>query len=118
MEPDNSQGQGHTATYEQLMNFHLALAGFWFLLGMGLLLEYPNEVLIRGTSVSVGWVSLLISVYNLVRWYSKRANAQAQRTYEEDRRRRSRVESPRREVSPPEPDPNFDFGDAEGVGKQ
>jgi hypothetical protein len=92
------------------MNLHLILTFFWFLLGSGLLAWqalHPNDTRfsIWGSSVSVGWVALLLGLYNLARWWSRRSGAaleQAELTL-----RRHRKPATYRTDEPPNPELDF-----------
>jgi hypothetical protein len=94
------------------MYFVLTIA--WLVVGVGFIL-YDNVVgesaWTRGLGFSPGWVMLLLSAYNFMRWWSRRqnrANHDAEyRAYLERRRYRGAIPPVRREP----PDPNFNFSD-------
>lgn len=65
---------------------------------------------ILGTRISAGWFLLLLTLYNLARWYSSRAwgsEEESLRIAMEARKRQARD----REHGRGEPDPTFDFSD-------
>jgi hypothetical protein len=63
---------------------------------------------IRGTNVSFGWLLLVMTAYNLVRWYFIRAARRARAA--EEKALWLRRAPPRRRPDLP-PDPNFQFTD-------
>ncbi len=93
---------------------NLFLAAVWLVFAVVLLL-WPwigptgKGVTIGESGFSLGWVALVLCVYNLVRWWSTRATADPASVREalarkhEDEERRDRPEKV--------PDPNFDFTD-------
>lgn len=99
---------------------YLFLAVFTFLFGVGILVyEYlTGDYVLRrmkwGGSLfdgrfSVGWLFLLLSVYNMMRWWQRRSFRQTQRAAriaEMQRELRHRNEP---HETPGEPDPSFDF---------
>jgi hypothetical protein len=89
----------------------LIAAGFWCLIGAGLLVWqalHPGNpfLVIRGTQVSFGWLALAFAGYNLVRWWGSRS-ANLRRRDPEQVSRPPGVQKPPREAS----DPQFDFSD-------
>jgi hypothetical protein len=94
------------------MNTNRILAGVWLAGAIGLFV-YEHQtgeqfLRIRGTNLSVGWLLLVLCLYNLARWVSIRSSRAAQRTVQQAREQRSRsTHRPRPEA----PDPNFNFTD-------
>jgi hypothetical protein len=94
---------------------NLIMAAFWFLLAAALLgwqWLHPEDGqwTIRGTNISFGWLAVILALYNIARWWSRRSanvNEGAWKTAWSERRHHSVREEPRRETRP---DPNFDFG--------
>ncbi len=70
------------------------------------------KVPVGGAHVSLGWLALVLGLYNAARWWAGRA-LRAQKEQEARLAERTgRPSRPRRpEGPPPEPDPNFDFSD-------
>ena len=90
------------------MSLHLILTFFWFLVGSLLFAWqaiYPedNRFTIWGSQISMGWVALLLGLYNLARWWS--SHSAAVRAEEAAARQRPPVTY--RTDEPPNPD--FDF---------
>jgi hypothetical protein len=91
---------------------YLAVAVFWFLVAVGLLLWpvlEPERVppLVGQSGTFAAAVALLLALYNVVRWWAARALArQHQATLEATRRRAEARAHPRPWQ---EPDPTFDF---------
>ncbi|MBV9121845.1 MAG: hypothetical protein JO112_00625 [Planctomycetes bacterium] len=91
------------------MNLSLVLAVFWLLVSLILFLWpvfHPGAKMPTLYGFSMGWLGLLMMLYNLLRWWSRRAFRAERRLLEEEGRR------PQRPVNPPparEPDPNFNF---------
>src|SRR6516225_3201384 len=95
---------------------NLILAVIWFSIGGILLLcewTHPEALQwsIRGTGISLGWFALLLGLYNLARWWSRKLskkNGQAWR-----RVRPSQPQRPHSDSRPADcaPDPNFIFTD-------
>lgn len=88
---------------------NLMLAGLWLVFGLGLLaLPWLSP---RGNPTridpSLGWVALLLSLYNLVRWWGIRAAARRRAWLEAADLRRPAPE--RRPEAPQAADPNFNF---------
>src|SRR5262249_5886830 len=56
---------------------HLVMAVVWLAGAVGLFIyEYLKpefQARIRGTNISIGWLLVLLGLYNLARWYSSRA---------------------------------------------
>jgi hypothetical protein len=70
-----------------------------------------TEWRIKGTDLSVGWLLILLGIFNIARWYSGQAR-RARMLADEDeaeRRRERRRSRTSREYQPP--DPNFQFTD-------
>jgi hypothetical protein len=93
---------------------NLILAVVW-LVGAGLLFVYEYQtgdqrLRIRGTDLSIGWLLLVLGLYNLARWFSSRSGKASERVLEEMRTRhhQGRHSQPRAEEPP---DPNFNFTD-------
>ncbi len=98
------------------MHFFLFL--FWLLLGVGVLAWHARTGDLRGRlplrdyPISYGWFMLMLSFYNLVRWYRdrrwsiRRRERQEQERIAEAARRLSR----RPEAKEP-PNPDFNFTD-------
>jgi len=90
---------------------NLILAIIWLLLTIGFFgwkTFTGNEgwqVGPAGNSISAGWLTLVLCIYNLVRWYSQRANRQESK--EQFLARGRHVPHAREPVG--DPDPNFDF---------
>lgn len=62
------------------MNLYFFMAGFWFVLGVALLVIprfYPNalDLTFPGTNFSLAWFIFLLVLYNLARWNVMRASA-------------------------------------------
>jgi hypothetical protein len=96
--------------------YNLFLAGIWTALGVGLLIYHavqPNNAMafrFGDTNVSLGWVALALAVYNLLRWWGRRASYSARQQQEEFQRRREVARRDREfRASGQEPDPNFIF---------
>lgn len=101
---------------------NLFLAFFWLilaavLLGMEWLSPGQPRYRIWGTNISIGWVALILGVYNLVRWWSNRLYRAEQRalqqTIQRTRRREQReasehIQARNEQVQVRNPD--FDFG--------
>jgi hypothetical protein len=94
---------------------NLVLALMWLAAGVGLLGMYyltddPRwRVTIGGGDWSLGWLALLLCVWNLVRWYAVRADRMRRQSLEELRAGRR---YPARRPEPiGEPDPAFNFSD-------
>jgi len=93
---------------------NLVMALIWFLLAAGLFAWqwlHPEEGTwtIRGTGISFGWLALILALYNLARWWSRRsskANDRAVQAAWSQRRRQAAREEPGVESTP---DPRFDF---------
>ena len=94
------------------MNLYLFMAVFWLVLGLALVIvpgvnpkALPWAML--GGRISVGWLALVLALYNVLRWWLLRSAAQ-RRAREEDRQP---VRSALSASPPPAPDPNFQFTD-------
>jgi len=94
-----------------MTNLNLAMAVFWLVLGAVLLLGPWLNPQIRPWSpfgINAGWLALLLTFYNVARWWSirsmqvqRREWAEAQRRHDEEDERRPGQKS----------DPTFDFSD-------
>lgn len=97
------------------MNLFLAIV--WLLLA-AILFVYershgPIEMRIRlgGLNLSMGWIMLLLGIYNIARWYSMRAYRNEQRALFAALRQRLLQQRGPRDEPYREPDPNFRFTD-------
>jgi hypothetical protein len=96
------------------MNINLILALAW-LAGAVALFIYEHQtgerhLIISGTDLSIGWLLVALSLYNLARWVSTRSSRAAQRALQEAHAQRYRAtHRPERRDEPP--DPNFNFTD-------
>jgi hypothetical protein len=92
---------------------NLLLAILWLLGGIVLVAyeQFTGDTRfhIRGTSVSVSWLCLVLGAYNLVRWWSARAYRAERRALQIEEARHRAAHFRPREGPPPQPDPNFDF---------
>lgn len=101
------------------MNFNLVLACLWLAAGIGVLVyeAVTGKLTYRvlDTNISIGWLILLLALYNLARWWSVRSSEASRRAawQMESMRHRSRADERRRDEPP---DPNFQFTD-DGPGK-
>lgn len=96
-----------------MKSMNLFLAVFWLMMGAGLVLWhwlYPEvrQARLPNSDVSLGWLAILMGLYNLARWYGIRAYLHRQGILEEQRRHREELERSDRRPDV-EPDPNFDF---------
>ncbi len=88
---------------------YLYFAVTWILGGVGILIWHALE---PGTTqgkiggISLGWVALLLGLYNLARWWSWRSNRTLRRADQEARAVRRR--EPRAPAAP-DPDGPFNF---------
>jgi hypothetical protein len=94
---------------------YLILAIIWLVVGVGLIIHdsYAGNDgwFIPGLGWSAGWVCLLLSAYNFLRWWSRR---QSRRSREDEYRARLQQRNYRRHPPPVRrepPDPNFNFTD-------
>jgi hypothetical protein len=93
---------------------HLCMALVWLAVGVLLLAwqwAHPDDhrFTVGQTNVSAGWLVLVLTLYNLARWWSTRSYTTRRRLPGPFRRRLSgRNENP--EADSP-PDPNFNFTD-------
>jgi len=94
--------------------FNLLLGAFWFVIGVALLVLYyttPNpQWPIQVNGYPLGWVPLLLSGWNLVRWYAVRVDRQRRQAQAEMQVRRRYAATGRHEPYG-DPDPAFDFTD-------
>jgi hypothetical protein len=93
---------------------NLILAIVW-LLGAAVVFAYEMQtgdrgLRIRGTDLSMGWLLLVLALYNLARWLSIRSGQSAQRAFRQDLEQRHRAGQLHQRREEP-PDPNFDFTD-------
>jgi hypothetical protein len=104
---NNEWGKNATAGWCAVLN--LILAVVWLVLAAVLLaLDYSSGkpvATIRGTNLSLGWLLLVLGLYNLARWWSIRSVERARRAREVPPSYRRHF-TPRRDEPP---DPNFDF---------
>lgn len=89
------------------MNLYLVMSLFWLLLGVGLILFFP-EVSILNTDYSAGWLVLVLAFYNLFRWWSVRMYVKDRRHEEEAGRHYWRRHSHGSHADEG-PNPAFDF---------
>jgi hypothetical protein len=91
----------------------MILAIFWLLIAGALFVWKwrgpDNPALnLRGTGISLGWLALVLALYNVARWWSRRSAVTQDRTLWQARR--DRHNSPaNRDPGPTPPDPQFDF---------
>lgn len=91
---------------------NLILAIIWLLLTIGIFgwpYIFPGQegwrIPLGGDKYSVGWLTLVLCIYNLARWYSARAYRQEKK--DEFLAQARHVHHSREPVG--DPDPNFDF---------
>jgi hypothetical protein len=90
------------------MAFLSGVGGVALLVWQGLHPE--NRLLtIHGTGISVGWILLVVAVYDLVRWRSRRAMGRQSEPVAEAWRPRRRIQEREDSRPPVTPDPTFDF---------
>ncbi len=95
----------------------LFMALTWGVLGVGLLVAQgwagvENGYLPLGDArLSIGWLMLLLALYNLARWWGWRLYDARRRAGQALADRRERRREPDRE-----PDPTFDFSDRDSSG--
>ena len=96
--------------------FNLVLAVIWGLGGVVLIVYHAltddprGRIKLIGGDLSLGWAALVISLYNVARYFAFRAGqAEKRATAEYEERIRRRHEHPREPYG--EPDPNFRFTD-------
>jgi hypothetical protein len=89
---------------------HIIMAVVWLACAAGVFLyeHYTGDLRtrIRGTNLSIGWLLLVLGLYNLARWYSSRAYRREQEAIRIAEAARMRV---LRDRDHPPPDPTFDF---------
>lgn len=97
---------------------YLIAAAIWFVFGAFLIVYHELNPQVQAgriwtTQVSIGWVALLLSGYNVFRWSQLRSQARYQQMLMEHemRMQRERIRRHDREDEPSEPDPNFVFTD-------
>jgi hypothetical protein len=94
----------------------LILAACWGVLGLGLwivpwITGSPTPDVRLGTfHFHPSWIALCLTIYNLVRWYSRRSLQAQGQAMNELRRRRQRLHA-EEEKPAEEPNPDFDFGE-------
>jgi hypothetical protein len=93
---------------------NLFLAVFWLFLGLGLIILHWLYPQVRpgrlfGTDLSMGWIALVLSAYNLVRWWSLRSYVAQRRVEQEAFEQRRRALEHERRRPEQEPDPNLNF---------
>jgi hypothetical protein len=93
----------------------LWMAGVWLIVaGFVFYWEWSHpglELTIWNTGISIGWVAMLLCLYNLFFWWINWSSAR-RRALEDNNL--YRPHEPRKRTRPPqEPDPNFDFSDRE-----
>ena len=94
-------------------SMYLLLAFIWLICGVGLLAyqvlsgDQRLSLHIGGAPISCGWIMILLSAWNLMRWWSRRPSRPRQPTAQL-LSRRQRI---RRIEEPTERDPNFIFTD-------
>jgi membrane protein implicated in regulation of membrane protease activity len=93
---------------------YLVMAGFWFVVGILVLvwdMLHPEAriLVIRGTRISYSWVALLMSVYALVRWWSRRSFRHYRDALERAQSERDRHDHREPNSLERDPDPNFNF---------
>jgi hypothetical protein len=90
---------------------YLILALVWLTCGVGILAYQASSgdqrltLHLGGASFSSGWLMLVLSAYNLLRWWTRRPSPPV-RGASPMAARRQRL---RRDDEPREPDPNFNF---------
>jgi hypothetical protein len=96
--------------------FNLALAFVWGVGGVVLIVYHSltddprGRIQLVSGNLSLGWAALLISLYNLARYWAYRANQAEKRAMAINQARvRHKHERPREPYG--EPDPNFNFTD-------
>ena len=105
--------------------YNLVLAAAWLVLGIALLVYERVEpggggatFKLGNTTISLGWVALLLACYNLVRGWHRWTSWRARRQHEELARQREFKRRARAfEESGRERDPNFVFEEPAGPDK-
>ena len=92
------------------------MAAFWLIVAAGLFVwkwRGPDNAAwnLRGTDFSLGWVALLLALYNVARWWSRRSAVRRSRSLREAYLGRHRSPEGGDPGSPVTPDPQFDFTD-------
>jgi hypothetical protein len=90
---------------------HLFMAALWLIAGAALLAwqaAHPEArgMTIWGSNVSLGWVALVLALYNLARWWSMRSATNRPVVEQEPLALRRRHET---HEPPQAPDPTFNF---------
>jgi hypothetical protein len=104
---------GAAGDLENNRDMYLIFASIWFIAGIGVLAyqmqsgDQRLSLQLFGTSISCGWVMILLSGYNALRWWVRRP-AEPRLPAAQSMSRRQRV---RRLEEPRERDPNFVFTD-------
>jgi hypothetical protein len=92
---------------------YLILALVWLTCGVGILVyqaasgDQHLSLHLAGATFSSGWLMLVLSAYNLLRWWTRRPSPPLRGTSPLAARR----QRARRAEEPSEPDPNFNFTD-------
>src|SRR5260370_24863291 len=91
--------------------FHLVMASVWLILGVAILLADPPGLRLTrfGLDVSVGWFALLLTGYDLARWWSLRSTYKRRRAAEKTEQHRP-ARRPA-DTADSERNPDFIFGD-------
>jgi hypothetical protein len=94
----------------------LVMAFFWGVLGVVLIVYHATSSDPRGRiplfgDISMGWAGLLLSLYNVLRWWSQRVMLAQKKAEWLARTRREDLAERRRRVEYGEPNPDFMFGD-------
>ncbi len=87
--------------------FHLVMAVVWLVLGVAILVTDPPGLRLTrfGLDVSAGWFALLLTGYDLARWWGLRSASLRRRAAEKMEQQRPA----RRTTEPPESERNPDF---------
>jgi hypothetical protein len=97
------------------------MAIFWLFLGLGMVVLHWLYLNVRqgrmfstldSPGLSMGWIAILLSVYNLVRWWGLRSAVAHRRAVVEEYERRLRALERERRRPEQELDPNFNFTDS------
>jgi hypothetical protein len=95
---------------------NLILAAMWLVIGIAMLVAcYTTndprlrERLMVGNEFPIGWLVLLMAVWNLIRWYSVRASRLQRQELEQLRETRRYPARPSEPIG--EPNPAFNFTD-------
>jgi hypothetical protein len=93
------------------VDLNLIMGVLWLLLG-GALLVFSWTDPVRAprlweTNISIGWVGIVLALYNFARWWNRRSYVRQQQQLAELSRRREQRPSDQRTEE--ERDPTFDF---------